>query len=248
MHKGIGVLDKEEEEIGGIIRIRRTKGVEEEGKKPRRNKTPRTKREKDVLSEGQDTPAVILPVVTTTVEEKNEKKEEGEKEMNNVNGTPASVIRPRFELCLGCGKNSKLADVVKDGKNIHYLVCKACNDRYTDYAQKIAGEIAKGKNPTALNKIDWLVEKLDRELDAARQLRANAPTRVAEKVLEKSKGKTLPREVFAALQASIKEEVTQDDYNLVRRLNARLQAAKKLKEELEQKLATPTLPKPYTGS
>jgi len=147
---------------------------------------------------------------------------------------PILPPRPQFEICPVCGFFNKSVD-----KN--YLVCKGDNDRYSAFVKT---EAAAGKKPTEiLSKIEWVLSQLDlkrfkEELDTARRNRiVDVEKRVEELLKQAGQGKILDQEIADEFrpkyQAKAIAEVRDGSY-LVRRLWARLQAAQKLKPELEQ--------------
>lgn len=217
---------EDEELVGGIQRTRRTR-LPTEDRPGGKNKTPR-RREESIFPEEIQAPAVVLPAVA--VAKPPEKK--GVIEVKNNGGAQIAQTRPEFEPCPLCGY----------GKSTEkkFLICKADNDRYLLYVKK---EIAANKNPAEIfSKIEWVAGKLniplfEQELKEAQQARANANVRIEEKIRIAAGGKTLPREVFIELRAKVVAEINAQDYHLVKRLYARLEAAKKLKLELEQKIA-----------
>lgn len=153
----------------------------------------------------------------------------------------ATQARQEFEICSLCGFFNKSVRT-GNGERFRYLVCRGCNDKYLLYAKKIADELAAGQKPKVLSKVEWVLSQLDlerfeRELEAARKTRTNAGARIDEKVRVTTNGKPLPLEVLTELRAKYRQEISQEDYFLIRRLFARLEAARKLKPELEQMLA-----------
>lgn len=231
----VGVLG-DEEEVGGFVKTRRTR--KEPDERPGKNKTPR---HQGVLRlEEAQAPAVALSVVSA--EKPPEKKEEVKEMKDNKVPVVTAATRPEFEICPLCGFFNKSVKTAESGERIRYLVCKGDDDRYLAYAKKVAGELAEGKKPEVLSKIEWVLRHLDielfeRELEDARKKRDTAATRIDEKVRIAAGGKDMPREFFIELRTKFHQEVSREDYFLVRRLNARLQAARKLKPELEQMLA-----------
>lgn len=225
---------EDSEEVGGFQKNPQTKRLEE---KPGKNKTPRPKKEWLKKEEAARPPE--------------EKKMENR---NNGKATrPAPVTTPRFEICPLCGFYNKSVKAAENGEQMRYLVCKGDNDRYLAYAKQVAEDLAAGKNPVVLSKVEWVLSRLDlkrfeQELETARQGRLNAPARIEEKISTATNGKALPREVLVELQAKIRAEINSQDYFLVRRLFARLEAARKLKLDLEQMLAkkdqTAAIPEP----
>ncbi len=233
--------DDEALPTGGVERIPRAKGQLE---RPGRNRTlRRPDQERDFLEislpEGSK-PVVVLPEVQAA------QPPEKTKERNEMETPTTTQTRPEYEVCPVCGLFNKAANkTTNEGKPIRYLVCKGCDDRYLAYAKTVAAQLAAGQKPEVLSKIEWVLSQLDlgrfeRELEAARRKRTDAPARIDENVRVAANGKSLPREIFTALRAKIQEEVSNEDYFMVRRLNARLKAATKLKPELEQ--APPTTP------
>lgn len=213
------VLEDGDEEVGGVIKTLRTKRRRNE--RPGKNKTPRPKQAQ--VSKNQ--------------------REEGIEMNKNSSAQAVPVAISRFEICPVCGFYNKSVKAAENGEQMRYLVCKGDNDRYLAYARQLAGELKKGGKPEQiLSKVEWVLSQLDisrfeQELEAARLTRANANVRIDEKVRIAAGGKTLPREIFNELRAGIATDINNQDYFLVRRLNARLQAARKLKPELEQMLA-----------
>ncbi|MFH1780631.1 MAG: hypothetical protein ABH841_01295 [Candidatus Nealsonbacteria bacterium] len=228
--QAIIIEDGEEIGIGGIVKSSRTKkkdlAFSETISSPHRRIT--------------ELPApAAAPPVTLVANQNNE----GGKKMATT--TTIITTPPRFEICPACGFYSKLANKNTVNERINFLVCKGCNDKYLSYARQIAGELATGQKPKVLSKIEWVATQLDLdrfecELETARKKRADIATRVNEKIQGTVNGKTLPIEVLSELKAMYQKEIADSDYFLVRRLFARLEAAKKLKLELEKKLAEPT--------
>jgi len=245
------VIEDGEEEVGGFVKTRRTRLPLEE--KPGKNKTPRRREvllpsldQVIVSGETQQAPVVVLPAVSAV--KPPEKKIEGE-EMKTATATAApTTARLEYEICPICGFFSKSAPRPGDnGEKIRYLVCKGCNDKYTVYAKKVAEEIVAGKKPAVLSKVEWVlsqidIERFEKELEVAKKTRVNVEARVSEMIRVAVDGKALPREVFTELRAKYHQEVSREDYFLVKRLFARLEAAKKLKLELEQMLAVKAAP------
>lgn len=172
--------------------------------------------------------------------------------MNDNGNAQTPVITPRFEICPVCGFFNKSIKEAENGeKMMKYLVCKGDNDRYRAYAKKIAEEIKqkmlKGeKPPNSLTKPEWVLTQLDLErfeyeLKIARNKRiVNPADRVNELLRQAGNGKTLSPEIEDELRPDFQsqaEKEFRDSNYLVRRLWARLQAARKLKPELEQMLA-----------
>lgn len=242
---GVNVLEVEaaiesgEEEAlpaGGVVRPRRTRLSLDE--KPGKNKTPRRK---EPLEETQ-APAVVLPAVSAEKPPENtsEVKDMETEKKPPVSATTATTqTRPEFAPCPLCGYGKSTQK--------HFLVCKGCNDKYISYAEKVADEIAVGKHPVILSKIEWVLSQLDlerfeKELEDARQKRSRLEDSIAQMIRAKAGDQGLPREVFLRLKAKCREEIIREDQFLVRRLFARLEAARKLKPELEQMRAEKTAP------
>jgi len=231
---------------GGVVKIRKTKKSPD--LRPRKNKTPRQRK----VSEGDTNASVEAQILAI------DSPEEGVCKMNVVATatsapTPAN-IRPEFEICPACGFFSKLSNkTTEKGEKIRFLVCKGCNDKYNLYAKQIADKMEPGKKLLVLSKVEWVLSQLDiprfeRELEEARKARLNPNPRIDERVRATASGQVLPKEVFIALRARIQKEVSNEDYFLVRRLFARLEAVKKLRPELEKMLAEKTADEPAEES
>lgn len=238
MNRIVATLEREEEEAG-FVKTHRNKRRPDEGE--RRDKDKKTRR----------SPKVQLIELSPNEEAAKPPEEKKMENRNNGNNAtrPAPVTTPRFEICPLCGFYNKSVKAAENGEQMRYLVCKGDNDRYLAYAKQVAEDLAAGKNLTVvLSKTEWVLSQLDiprfeQELEAARQMRVNPAMRIDEKIRTATNGKTLPREVLVELRAKISADISRDDYFLVRRLFARLEAARKLKPELEQMIAERTAKK-----
>ena len=110
------------------------------------------------------------------------------------------------------------------------------------HIKAVADKIMAGENLSSMTKIEWVLSQLDiprfeEELDKARQNRGNLEERILQRVAVKTDGKKLPKELWNELHERIQKEIRSEDHFLVQRLYARLQAAQKLKSELEERLA-----------
>ena len=214
-----------QEEVGGFEKNHRTKRRREE--RPGKNKTPRPKEAR-----------LIIPKEPVAVKPPEEKKEVMIEMENDV---PASQTRPEFGICAVCGQFSR---VLKDGtgRKQHFLVCKGCDNKYSLHIKAVADKIMAGENLSSMTKIEWVLSQLDiprfeEELDKARQNRGNLEERILQRVAVKTDGKKLPKELWNELHERIQKEIRSEDHFLVQRFYARLQAAQKLKSELEERLA-----------
>ena len=229
--------DEENLPVGGFEKKYRTNRWSDE--RPGKNKKPR--RQKPL--EETRASVVILPTVSA-VNPPEKKEEVNEMNSQNSGNTQTAPVAPRFEICPICGFFSKLANkTTEDGEKIRFLVCKGCNDEYAAYATNVAKVIISGKKDIAtLSKTEWVLSQIDltrfeKELEEARQKRVGIHERAIKSAQADRAGKSTPREVFISLVTQYEKKEGDELYFLVKRLFARLEAAKKLKPELEQMLA-----------
>ena len=156
---------------------------------------------------------------------------------------PSSPKQLEFEPCPLCGARKPVRIRVRDGREVRPLTCRGCTKEYSRYAQDLAEKITAGENPKILTKPEWLLEKLDldrfeREVEEARETNDRLYKAVMERVRKAGNGRALPRPVFCALRERYQLELGQKQaYARFRRLQARLEAAQRLRTELPQIIA-----------
>lgn len=245
--------DEDERLIGGIHRTRRTQGGRVEDEEPGNKKKPGHR--VAVPEEDLDpAPAVVLPVVSAVNPPENKKEV---KEEMAVTTTPQTTAKPKFEICPVCAFFNKIASNTRDGDLVRYLTCKGCNDKFVVYHAEALKKLARGEKLKVKGKIEWVLSLLDiprfeREVEEARQARLNPDEALIDKRLSvAAEGQSLSQRDLIDLKVAVKQSVAHEKYELVKRLFARLTAAKKLKPELEQKLAEQKLaaetPEPATS-
>ncbi|MFH1423602.1 MAG: hypothetical protein ABIG29_01420 [Candidatus Nealsonbacteria bacterium] len=217
---------QEDLEPGGFVKNHQPNGPPHE--RPGKNKTPRHQR--NVLEELS---LVIVPEQAAPAAKPSEVRKEV-KEVSEMGKDIAEVkTRQQYRICPICGQFA----IEEESQN---WFCMGCSDnRYKLYVKGITAQILAGEKPEALTKAGWTYRELDiarfeRELVETREKKINP---IAE-MFRQAGAEDLPdvqEELRPEYQRQIDEEV-RVRYSKVRRLNARLIAAKKLKLELEQML------------
>lgn len=213
-----GVL---EEEVGGFQKnpwSNKKSSLQEE--RAGKNKTPRSKVPKTATTVMSVLSAVSPP-----------EKKEGVIMENNK-----TVQSPHPCPCPICGFD-KDAD--------RFLVCRECGKEFEAYNDKIVEQILGGqKNITALSKSEWVLSMLNlplfiEEHKKALQERANLNDWAIEKAKAEAhnNNSTLSPEALAKMVRKFEEKERPGRQEKVVRMWARLQAARTLKPELEQRLA-----------
>jgi len=230
-----GITLEREEETGGFVRNPRINGPPRE--RPWKQKTPRHRR--DPLEELS---TVIIPeeqAQTVVVKPPEKNKEVKEMETNET----TAATRPEFEICPLCGFN-KTFRIAENGQSHRYLVCKGCNDEYSSYAAETAKAIKDGRRPEMLTKFEWVYAQLNLPLfNEEHQRTLRERDGLHDWAVEKAKadahtlGKAMPVEVFSSLVKTYEEGERSNRQFRVMKAWARLQAATKLKPELERIIA-----------
>ena len=150
-----------------------------------------------------------------------------------------------MESCPICGYRKPKEITVRDTK-VRPLVCKGCSDRYHQYGAKVATQLAKGETVVVFSRHAWILSQLDinrfaQELGEVFGEKNRLNNLVEEEL--RAKGH-LPPEVFRPLRDQLQEKLYPEEkttarqaYGRWRRLQARLEAAKEVRPQVEKMVA-----------
>ena len=155
-----------------------------------------------------------------------------------------SLKEDQFESCPLCGfrKAKEIPIRLRDGSTgkTRPLVCKGCSDRYHQYGAEVATQLANGETVIVLTRHQWILSQLDlarfaQQLGEACHEKERLGKIVADKLATHGQ---LPREVFIPLRDKYQEETGASvSYGNWRRLQARLEAAKEVRPQVEKMVA-----------